>query len=66
MSLKNLWQVRNKYASVRKVDSKPCASCPSFLRRLLNKINNLIKIAMDELNQIQLEDLFLHHWRDKK
>jgi len=36
------------------------------LKKIWQAIKNLIKAAMDELNQIQLEDLFLHHWKDKK
>ena len=36
------------------------------LKKLLEILKNIIKAAIDELYQIQHEELFLHHWRDKK
>lgn len=36
------------------------------LKKLLEIVRNLIKAALDEIYQIQKEDLFLHHWKDKK
>jgi len=37
-----------------------------LIQRILNSLKNFIKSGLDEYYQISQEDLFLHHWRDKK
>jgi hypothetical protein len=36
------------------------------MKKLLLAIKNFINALLDEFYQIQREELFLHHWRDKK
>lgn len=36
------------------------------LKKLLEILKKLISEALNELYQIQHEELFYHHWRDKK